>query len=770
MKKFHRDRRHSNQVVDSRTVKQPDPHEPYCMRSADSDPSMRRRSGLGMTMLAAACLWVAACADSPPSIDEIQSLHKAGRYTETIEPLRALVQQEPDDPQRLFLYGKALWSSGNPGLALWALKGAMEDPEYLIPAGKLFVNALILNEAWDDAEKTSTEMLEKLGDNPEILTLRAYARQGSRKNYEGAIEDAERVLDLDPDNTEVLIPRTVSLLALKRVDEAGEALRELDELYRDESLGLKGSAKFCTAGATFAMEKGEDDIALERFERCLEEFPGDSILLPKAMAFFDERKDLERSLEILKEAVELQPESQSLRDSLALRLETMGRREEALETLREATTHEAMIVQIRAWSSLASFQASIGEPDEALVSYEKTLALLSSRSPDIDFRYADALIQAGRYEDALAWADQMSVDAQRSLIKGRALLALGEPVNALEHFGEANRLWPNNAVARYYTALAAERVGKFDRAIEEYRYSMRIDPAATDAALRLAAYYAAQGEGASAISVLSTGADHNAQAFEMQLMIAQNMARFGYWNNAPKPFVESLATPQLLARSSVAVAEGLAERTDVATAVAYLEGVSRLDLTHPRDAVALEQMVKFLPEIGRAADALRLACQARDRHPEAAAFHALCAEALARAEGDPAEVVIGFEKALELDESQPVALRGLARTLASLGTNDDRAEQLYRKAIELDARDAQAVRELARFLRARNQPEAAIPVLEGLVNERPWDADATLELATWLRESGGESHLVRAEALARRVQELGGQELGQDNASEAKPL
>ena len=55
------------------------------------------------------------------------------------------------------------------------------------------------------------------------------------------------------------------------------------------------------------------------------------------------------------------------------------------------------------------------------------------------------------------------------------------------------RLWPNNAVARYYAAVAAEQVGDFERAIEDYRYAMRIDVNATDAYLRLARLQAAAG-------------------------------------------------------------------------------------------------------------------------------------------------------------------------------------------------------------------------------------------------------------------------------------
>ena len=52
-------------------------------------------------------------------------------------------------------------------------------------------------------------------------------------------------------------------------------------------------------------------------------------------------------------------------------------------------------------------------------------------------------------------------------------------------------LWPDNAVARYYAARAAERLGDFDRAIDDYRYAIRAGIDDTDARYRLARLYEA---------------------------------------------------------------------------------------------------------------------------------------------------------------------------------------------------------------------------------------------------------------------------------------
>jgi tetratricopeptide (TPR) repeat protein len=699
-------------------------------------------------------LCLIACTEPRATIEEVRALHAAGRYQESIEPLRQLVKAAPSDPERLYLYGYSLWSIGRVGLALWALQGAMEDPEYFLPAGKLYVNSMILNEAWDDAEAICDELLEELGENTEILTLRAYARQGSRKNYEGAIEDADRVLELDPDNTDVLIPRTVALLALERVEEAGEALRELDELYRDESLGIQGSPKFCTAGAVFAMEKGEEDLARERFEHCLEEIPTSPILLSKSIGFFDGRDDLDRSLEIIERALEIEPESQGLRDDLAIRLDSMKRREDAVRILEAGTESESTITRIKAWASLAGFRTSIGEMDEAVRAYEEARRILSTESPDLDFRYADALILAGRYDDALALADRMSVAPHRSLIKGRCFLQMGDPVRSLENLSEGNRLWPNNAVARYYTAVAAERVGDIDRAIEEYRYAVRIEPGTTDAALRLANYYIALGQDRSAISTLSMAADGNSEAFAMQLLAVRTMAKLGILNQAPRPLAAWLSSPPILAMGSVAIAQGIQDRDGVEKALAYLENRQKLDLTNPRNAAALTHLIQWLPRVDRAGDALALVEKSRETRPDLAIFQALYAEALANTDADPSQVIAAYERALEMEDAQLIAIRGLARMLASVGNDDLRAIELYRKSIELDPSEETGPKALAVTLMTLGRLDEAAGVLERLTQEHPWDAENALSMAEVLLDLGGESNRARARRMADRARRL----------------
>ena len=78
-------------------------------------------------------LALSGCKRGDP-LEAIRQQQLAGDLQGTIEPLRELLAERPDDPETNFLYGRAL-SATQPNLAVWSLRKAMEDPEWLVPAG-----------------------------------------------------------------------------------------------------------------------------------------------------------------------------------------------------------------------------------------------------------------------------------------------------------------------------------------------------------------------------------------------------------------------------------------------------------------------------------------------------------------------------------------------------------------------------------------------------------------------------------------------------------
>ncbi|MGH7338619.1 MAG: tetratricopeptide repeat protein, partial [Myxococcota bacterium] len=221
----------------------------------------------------------AGCGPRDPLERVRQQQDVKGDFQGSLEPLRSLLAERPDDPEVQFRYGSALIATGDSGFAVWPLRKAIESPKWVERAGLPLAGTLLATGAFDEAVDVCSRVLEQKPDLVPALLLRAQARVMSRRHYEDALADADRVLELDPDNFEALGPRAVSLLALERIDEAAKVIDELDRQYRDDSLGLHGSPALCMARATFASEKGERELAEERFDACVEQFPTEGMVL-----------------------------------------------------------------------------------------------------------------------------------------------------------------------------------------------------------------------------------------------------------------------------------------------------------------------------------------------------------------------------------------------------------------------------------------------------------------------------------------------------------
>lgn len=701
--------------------------------------------------LALAVLTVlAACSEDP--LEQVRALQAKGKLEASIEPLRKLVEERPDDPEVHYRYGVALSATGQSGLALWSLEKAMESPDWRVPAGSALAAALTQMGSYDEAIDACDKVLEQKPDDATVLALRAMARIRSRSDYEAALADADRALEIDPDQVDALAAKSLALLALERVDEAGKALEALEGHFDDATQGLAGSARLCAVRASFAKEKGDLEVAEKRYDECLESFPADRVVVTEAVQFFDQRGRGDHSMEILEKALEKAPAAQSYRWALAQRLKAAGRRDEALSVLKAGTELDAPADAAEAWTGLASFYTQEEDYPEAIAAFDKALDLVPQPSPMMLFTYADTLVLAGHLDEALAVARRIEVAPFRELVQGRVALVRDHPAEALKHFTEGIRLWPDNAPSRYYSAIAAERVGDFDRAIEDYRYAVRIDPHATDAQLRLARLYAAMGEEDKALTILARSPGARMAELESELLQVRLLARLGRAKRPPPYLAQLLSQPAHWGPAVAAMARGVHDRSGAAAAAKAVRGADRLDLTDPANAAALEVLVEYLAESGKPGEGLAQVEAALRAHPDAAVLHALHGRALALDGAAAAKVRAAYERALELDADEPLALLGLARITA--GEDRDAAADLCERAIAADPDDRAAVRDAAALLARLGRPEAAEQRLEDLLDEYPFDAKAALALAGLRLERGAERD--RTLELARRAVRFGG--------------
>src|SRR5262245_14146195 len=444
------------------------------------------------------------------------------------------------------------------------------------------------------------------------------------------------------------------------------------------------------------------------------------------------------------------PQSQSYRLALAARLRAQKKADEAERVLREGTTHPDPLVAAESWAGLARFLIDAGRYEEGVAAYQEVRRLAG---PDdaLLFATADALVIAGRGDEALEIAKAITSPAYQGLVRGRAALSRGDAAEALRQFDEGIRLWPDNPIARYYAALASEQIGNFERAVEDYRYAMRIDARATDAYLRLAHLQEAAGHPDLALGALTFMPGGRPREDEAALLEIRLRAQLGVAAGAPPIVMQELAVPERRAAAAAAFAAGVRERAGAEAAVKAIRRVEGLDLDDPSHAEALAALVDHLCASGSAAAAVTAADHALAAHPDAAVFHALRGRALAL-RGDRAKARAAFERALALDPEQRVALRGLAAIESE--SSPAAALPLYERALGLDPNDAESARGVAAALAAQGRSREAEDRLAALLLERPYDAGAALTLAR-LRIARGEVD-ARTRELAHRAVLFGG--------------
>jgi Tfp pilus assembly protein PilF len=520
----------------------------------------------------------------------------------------------------------------------------------------------------------------------------------------------------------------MALLGIGRVEEAGVALEEFEGLYRDADLDLHGSPPLCMARAEFAKEKGEAKLAEERYEACLERFPSEPLVQSGVIDFFDGIGRPERSEAILERALELAPQASAYRIALATRLAAAGKKDEAETLLRAGTEVASPALAAEAWLLVGSFNVDYGDLDDAIAAFARARQLETSENPQLLLVYADALAMAKRFDEAEELVEQMKVPAHQLVVRGRIELERGNPAAALKLFDEGMRLWPNNAVARYCAAIAAERLGDFARAVDEYRYAMRIDVTETDAYLRLARLQVASGHYEAALVTLEFGPGGRPEEVAAGLLEMRIRARLGKEAQMPRWILEMLGRPENRGTAVAALGEGVRERSGQKAALKAMKAVPSLDLSDPIQVEALAAIVEDLAATGKAKEGLALVDAGLRKHPDAAAFLAVRGRALQLSGAPVASVRESFERALALDAKNGRALVGLARVETDTGSKDA-ALALYDRAVAGDANDRTAAREAASVLVALGRSGEAEQRLAALLLEHPYDAAAARALA-----------------------------------------
>jgi tetratricopeptide (TPR) repeat protein len=673
---------------------------------------------------------------------EVRALQDVGQFTASIDELREILAEKPDDPEASYRLGVALVQTGETSRAVWPLEKAAESPEYAVQASLLLASAHFSNQNFEAVVKAADRVLEADPERLVALKMRAKGNLGAG-DLDAALTDTKRLLESEPDDYSTNLLYATILTDSGEIDEAEAVTDHLKEI--GAASGDPGTAtRACLAPAMFARDVRKDDKkARKLYEDCLEKFPANAFLTGETMKFYDAIDEPELATALIRKAAEDAPENLSLRASLATRLEAMDDDAGAEKVLLEAVES---FKSAGAWNLLATHYRRAQQPEQALDAIEKVIELSGDQGDQLRFTHADLLIDLGRLDDAETVAKELQEPTYARLIQGRIELERGDAKAALASFEQGIRNWPNNAGARYLAGIAARQLGDFDRAISELREAVRVDNSATDASRVLARIHFQRREYGEAIKFTRAAAKR--PGGKSRDVLAVGARSF----TALKQYNEARATAMTLAKQPGEKASGTAELAAVeraaqgpAAAVGVIRA-SKLDLSDPANEVVLRAFVESSFADGHGPEALAAADAALAKHPEIGSLHELRAYALGRLTRND-EAKQEYAKALELDPKDAEAKAGLA-TLRAQGGDRDGAIALYDEAAALAENPAPYIYLAAQLALAKGDAAGAEQRLRRVVSADPGHVGSRNDLAWLLAEQGQELDAALALALA----------------------
>jgi tetratricopeptide (TPR) repeat protein len=253
-----------------------------------------------------------------------------------------------------------------------------------------------------------------------------------------------------------------------------EALQQVDAVLGMEQSKAHRAALASAAG--FCLERqGAYGFAAFRYEQALTEGSQDAFAHYRLAAIYLAHNELEKAVDHHRAILEVEPQEQAVRTSLAHLLQLLGRHKEAVWEYEKALCMEPDSWELQL--ELADQLQRMGDSDQAVV-HLRSLVGQHPEFPDLHLRLAN--LYASRGEDARA-TDQYKaalevhpnyLDCHIAL--ARHELRLGHTGRSLVHFQHALSVNDQNVEAYAGLAVALHRSGKLEAAEEMLASARRI--------------------------------------------------------------------------------------------------------------------------------------------------------------------------------------------------------------------------------------------------------------------------------------------------------
>ncbi|MEM4781989.1 MAG: tetratricopeptide repeat protein [Halalkalicoccus sp.] len=285
----------------------------------------------------------------------------------------------------------------------------------------------------DDAEaavERLTRILEE-GDDVRVLCLRSRAYLAAGR-CERALEDADRAIEIDPENADAHIDR----------------------------------------GNVFA-ERGDYGAATEAYDRAVEIDPENARAYHNRASAYVTFGDAGRVMADYDRAIELEPEDSTVHYKRANALALAGRHEAAIESFNRAIEHEPDRSQT--YNARGIARANEAGPSAALPDYDRAIEL-DPENVDAYYNRAIAHARLGNVEESNADIDRaiaLEEGYEDAYIeRGNAYAERGSYRRAIQDFERASERKPDDPIPRFNAGNAHRALGDEGAAIEAYHQAL----------------------------------------------------------------------------------------------------------------------------------------------------------------------------------------------------------------------------------------------------------------------------------------------------------
>lgn len=611
---------------------------------------------------------------------------------------------EPDSLQIVRAYADALQRSGRfkeaerQFRAAINLIAAKENPGgYLTVVGGL-VESLLAQKQTVSAEKLTEQMFLFAPNARQTLMARAQVAE-ARKDYGGALENLERILNAEPDNP---------------------ALR--------------------TLVASVNMERGNLEQAGYHLQQVLRKNPGFSRARRMlAQVYLAQGRSADAS-KVLSDSGG-GDSSPNLRLLQARALLGSGDRAKAIAVLAAIEPELGVDANLR--EDVAATYLQAGKPDDAIRLLSSSRSASSFRDDQLRLLALVARDRVDGVQELLKYAKANTEHFAELRFATSQLLALGRGQDAEALIATYVDSHPKDVAGLGALAEAQAKLGRLDDAGATLKRSLAIQPT-VDIRVALARLSLARGQEAEAVQWLEQARDADLKSKVPRDLLARIFLKRQKLESAQKLVDELLAIDANQAESYILAASVAGARHDVPAALKAMNDAVRVEPTSVRAWLSKAQLHERLKQGDEAISAYR-----RAQRLAPASMDAL--SGIARLEIAAGRTAAAFEAARQAqsrDDSRPAGLAVEGELLLASGKAAE-AEKVFQTLQDLAPSSAGAV--MLFRARAKAGEKAPEVVLVDWLRERPTDTFVRVALAEYWTQSGAPSKAIAEYEAAQKA-------------------